>query len=81
LIDNEFVIRLKKADDGMFIFSHEMELIEQLFKAAMGISNFNAPIVCEVLCVFLSPAAPLVLVGFSGFILLPIYEYGVRKYE
>ncbi|MFW9807279.1 MAG: MFS transporter [Candidatus Thorarchaeota archaeon] len=52
-----------------------------LFEAAMGFSRFSAPIVGGVLWEILDPAAPFLLVGFSGFILVPIYVFGMRKYE
>ncbi|MFW9817421.1 MAG: hypothetical protein ACFFEW_15975, partial [Candidatus Thorarchaeota archaeon] len=52
-----------------------------LFEAAMGFSRFIAPLVGGVLWDFLDPTAPFILVGFSGFILVPIYAYGMQKYE
>jgi MFS family permease len=52
-----------------------------LFEAAMGFSRFSAPLVGGLLWDFLDPTAPFILVGLSGFILVPIYVYGMRKYE
>ncbi|MFW9794238.1 MAG: MFS transporter [Candidatus Thorarchaeota archaeon] len=52
-----------------------------MFEAAMGFSRFSAPLVGGLLWDFLDPTAPFILVGFSGFILVPIYAYGMRKYE
>ncbi|MFW9844531.1 MAG: hypothetical protein ACFFEV_08140, partial [Candidatus Thorarchaeota archaeon] len=50
-------------------------------EAAMGFSQFTAPLVGGILWDFLDPSAPFILVGLSGFILVPIYVYGMRKYE
>ena len=53
-----------------------------MFEAVMGFSRFSAPLVGGVLWVaFSNPAAPFIFVGFSGFILVPIYANGIRKYE
>ncbi len=52
-----------------------------MFESAMGFSRFSAPLVGGLLWDFLDPSAPFILVGFSGFILVPIYAYGMRKYE
>ena len=52
-----------------------------MFEAAMGFSRFTAPLVGGILWDFLDPTAPFILVGLSGFILVPIYVYGMRKYE
>ncbi|OLS31073.1 MAG: hypothetical protein ThorAB25_05190, partial [Candidatus Thorarchaeota archaeon AB_25] len=52
-----------------------------LFEAAMGFSRFTAPLVGGILWDFLDPTAPFILVGLSGFILVPIYAYGIKKYE
>ncbi len=52
-----------------------------LFEAAMGFSRFSAPLVGGLLWDYLDPTAPFILVGLSGFILVPIYAYGMRKYE
>jgi MFS family permease len=52
-----------------------------MFEAAMGFSRFTAPLVGGILWDFLDPTAPFILVGFSGFILVPIYAYGMKKYE
>ncbi|MHA1964781.1 MAG: MFS transporter [Candidatus Thorarchaeota archaeon] len=52
-----------------------------MFEAAMGFSRFTAPLVGGLLWDFLDPTAPFILVGLSGFILVPIYVYGMRKYE
>ena len=52
-----------------------------MFEAAMGFSRFTAPLVGGILWDFLDPTAPFILVGLSGFILVPIYAYGMRKYE
>lgn len=52
-----------------------------MFESAMGLSNFSAPLVGGILWDFLDPSAPFILVGFSGFVLVPIYAYGMKKYE
>jgi MFS family permease len=52
-----------------------------MFEAAMGFSRFTAPLVGGFLWDFLDPSAPFLLVGLSGFILVPIYVYGMRQYE
>lgn len=52
-----------------------------LFEAATGLSRISAPLVGGILWDFLDPSAPFILVGFSGFILVPIYVHGMRKYE
>jgi len=52
-----------------------------LFEAVMGFSRFSAPLIGGLLWDFLDPTAPFLLVGLSGFILIPIYAYGMRKYE
>ena len=52
-----------------------------MFEAAMGFSRFTAPLVGGILWDFLNPTAPFILVGISGFILVPIYAYGMKKYE
>ncbi len=52
-----------------------------MFEAAMGFARFTAPLAGGILWDFLDPTAPFVLVGLSGFILVPIYAYGMKKYE
>ncbi len=52
-----------------------------MFEAATGFARFTAPLVGGILWEFLNPTAPFILVGLSGFILVPIYAYGMRKYE
>lgn len=52
-----------------------------IFEATMGLSRFSAPLVGGVLWDFLNPSAPFILVGISGFILVPIYLHGMRRYE
>jgi MFS family permease len=52
-----------------------------MFEAVMGFSRFTAPLVGGILWDFLDPTAPFILVGLSGFILVPIYAYGMKKYE
>ena len=53
-----------------------------MFEAAMGFSRFTAPIMGGVVWEVLNnPSAPFYLVGVSGFILVPIYAYGMRKYN
>jgi len=52
-----------------------------MYEAAMGFSRFSAPLVGGILWDLLDPTAPFILVGFSGFILVPIYAYGMKKYE
>ena len=53
-----------------------------LYEAVMGFSRFSAPLVGGILWEMTdNPAAPFILVGLSGFILVPIYAYGMRKYE
>ncbi|MBY8996247.1 MAG: MFS transporter [Candidatus Thorarchaeota archaeon] len=52
-----------------------------MFESAMGFSRFSAPLVGGILWDFLDPTAPFILVGLSGFVLVPIYAYGMKKYE
>jgi MFS family permease len=52
-----------------------------LFEAAIGFSQFAAPLVGGLLWDFLSPSAPFIMVGLSGFVLVPIYAYGMKQYE
>ncbi|MGD9397672.1 MAG: MFS transporter, partial [Candidatus Thorarchaeota archaeon] len=52
-----------------------------LFESVMGFSRFLAPLVGGILWDFLNPTAPFILVGLSGFILVPIYAYGMKNYE
>jgi MFS family permease len=53
-----------------------------MFEAAMGFSRFTGPIVGGLLWEATSnPASPFLLVGGSGFVLVPIYIYGMRKYQ
>ncbi|MFW9959588.1 MAG: hypothetical protein ACFFDV_01130 [Candidatus Thorarchaeota archaeon] len=52
-----------------------------IFEATMGLSRFSAPLVGGILWDFLNPSAPFILVGISGFTLVPIYIHGMRKYE
>ena len=52
-----------------------------MFEAAMGLSRFTAPLVGGFLWDLFDPSAPFILVGLSGFILVPVYVYGMRKYE
>jgi len=52
-----------------------------MFESAMGLSRFSAPLVGGILWDFLDPSAPFILVGLSGFILVPIYAFGMKKYE
>ncbi|MGY5879313.1 MAG: MFS transporter [Candidatus Thorarchaeota archaeon] len=52
-----------------------------MFEAAMGFSRFSAPLVGGLLWDFLDPSAPFILVGLSGFILIPIYIHGMKQYE
>jgi len=52
-----------------------------MFEAAMGFSRFAAPLVGGVLWDYFDPSAPFILVGLSGFILVPVYVYGMKQYE
>ena len=52
-----------------------------LYEAAIGFAQFLAPIVGGLLWEGIAPEAPFLLVGFSGFVLIPIYVYGMKKYE
>ncbi|TFG31076.1 MFS transporter [Candidatus Thorarchaeota archaeon] len=52
-----------------------------MFEAAMGFSRFSAPLIGGLLWDYLSPSAPFLLVGVSGFILVPIYIFGMKQYE
>ena len=52
-----------------------------MFEAAMGFSRFTAPLVGGLLWDYLSHSAPFLIVGLSGFVLIPIYAYGMRQYE
>ncbi|MFX1261002.1 MAG: MFS transporter [Promethearchaeota archaeon] len=52
-----------------------------MFEAAMGFSKFSAPLVGGLLWDFIDPIVPFLFVGLSGFLLIPIYVQGMRKYE
>jgi len=52
-----------------------------LFEAAMGFSRFSAPIVGGLLWDFVNPVAPFLLVSAVGFLLIPIYAYGMHNYQ
>lgn len=52
-----------------------------MYEGAVGFARFSAPLVGGVLWEFLDPSAPFILVGLSGFILVPIYAYGMRTYN
>ncbi|NHJ13473.1 MAG: MFS transporter [Candidatus Thorarchaeota archaeon] len=52
-----------------------------MFEAAMGLARFSAPLVGGILWDFVNPVVPFVLVGLSGFFLIPIYVHGMRQYE
>jgi len=52
-----------------------------MFEAVMGFSRFTAPLVGGLLWDYFDPSAPFILVGFSGFLLVPIYVYGMKQYE
>ncbi|MFW9890148.1 MAG: MFS transporter [Candidatus Thorarchaeota archaeon] len=52
-----------------------------MFEAAMGFSRFSAPLVGGFLWDFIDPIVPFLFVGLSGFLLIPIYVQGMRKYE
>jgi MFS family permease len=52
-----------------------------MFEAATGFSKFFAPLIGGVLWDLLDPSAPFILVGVSGFILIPIYIYGMKQFE
>lgn len=52
-----------------------------MFEAAMGFSRFTAPLVGGLLWDYFDPSAPFIVVGLSGFILVPVYVYGMKKYE
>jgi hypothetical protein len=52
-----------------------------LFEASMEFSRFIAPLVRGILWDFLTLTTPFILVGSSGFIHVPIYAYGISKYE
>ncbi len=52
-----------------------------IYEGAMGFSRFSAPLIGGVLWDFLDPSAPFILVGLSGFILVPIYVYGMHCYN
>ncbi len=52
-----------------------------LFEAVMGFSRFTAPLIGGLLWDYFDPSAPFILVGFSGFLLVPIYVYGMKQYE
>ena len=52
-----------------------------MYEGAMGFARFSAPLIGGVLWDFLDPSAPFILVGISGFILVPIYVYGMHKYN
>ncbi|MFX0054538.1 MAG: MFS transporter [Promethearchaeota archaeon] len=52
-----------------------------MFEAAMGLSRFSAPLIGGLLWDFIDPVIPFLFVGMSGFLLIPIYIHGMRKYE
>jgi MFS family permease len=52
-----------------------------MFEAAMGLSRFSAPLVGGLLWDFIDPVVPFLFVGLSGFLLIPIYIHGMRRYE
>jgi MFS family permease len=52
-----------------------------MFEAVMGFSRFTAPLIGGLLWDYFDPSAPFILVGFSGFLLVPIYVYGMKQYE
>jgi MFS family permease len=52
-----------------------------LYEAAIGFAQFSAPIIGGLLWENIAPVAPFLLVGLSGFVLIPIYVFGMMKYE
>ncbi|MHA2143053.1 MAG: MFS transporter [Candidatus Thorarchaeota archaeon] len=52
-----------------------------MFEAAMGFSRFSAPLVGGLLWDLIDPIVPFLFVGMSGFLLIPIYVHGMRRYE
>ena len=52
-----------------------------LFEAVMGFSRYTAPLIGGLLWDYFDPSAPFILVCFSGFLLVPIYVYGMKQYE
>lgn len=52
-----------------------------MFEAAMGFARFSAPLVGGILWDLVNPIVPFILVGLSGFLLIPIYIHGVQQYE
>jgi len=51
------------------------------FEAALGTARFAGPIAGGVLWDLVSPSAPFVLVGLSGYLLIPLYYVGMKRYE
>ncbi|RDE16285.1 MAG: hypothetical protein C4K47_01855 [Candidatus Thorarchaeota archaeon] len=51
------------------------------FEAALGAARFAGPITGGILWDTVSPIAPFVLVGLSGYLLIPLYYAGIRRYE
>lgn len=52
-----------------------------MFEGVMGLARFSAPIIGGILWDFIDPTTPFIVVGLTGFLLIPIYVYGVRQYE
>ncbi len=52
-----------------------------LFEAAMGFSRFSAPLAGGFLWDLVNPVAPFLLVGAVGLLLIPIYAFGMHKYQ
>jgi MFS family permease len=51
------------------------------FEAALGTARFAGPLAGGVLWDLVSPSAPFVLVGVSGYLLIPLYYVGMKRYE
>jgi MFS family permease len=51
------------------------------FEAALGAARFAGPITGGFLWDTFSPSAPFLLVGVSGYLLIPLYYVGIRRYE
>jgi len=51
-----------------------------ILEASMGLSSFIAPVIGGLLWDYVGHSAPFILVGISGFFVIPIYAIGIRKH-
>ncbi len=50
-----------------------------ILEASIGLSSFIAPLIGGLLWDYIGHSAPFILVGISGFFIIPIYAIGIRK--